>query len=129
MAGTWKKIFIGAIIYIILGIVISFALPDFSVYAALISALIAGIYVGRGETTMKGLIHGLLAGLIGGVIGGFIVPFIGLGVPMGGWINDLVYGMVGPLTANPWFALPSMAIVGLIFGLIGGIIGAKLKRG
>ncbi|MFH1473585.1 MAG: hypothetical protein ABIE55_01695 [Candidatus Aenigmatarchaeota archaeon] len=124
-----KKLLIGSLVYIIVAIVIAWFLADFAIYAIAIGALIAGIYMGRGATPFKGAIHGLMAGLVGGIIGGTIgglVPV--LGIPLGGWLNDLIGGILGSLTANPWYALPQMALVGLVLGLIGGFIGAKLRR-
>jgi hypothetical protein len=124
-----KKLLIGSLIYIVVAIAIAWVLPDFAIYAAAIGAIIAGIYMGRMATPFKGAMHGLAAGLVGGIIGGLISGFVPeLGVPMGGWLNNMLAGMLGQLTANPWFALPSMALVGLVFGLIGGFIGAKLRR-
>ena len=127
--GYMKKLAIASLIYIIVALLIGFLLADFVIYAAAIGALIAGIYIGRGYTTFKGMLNGLIAGVVGGIVGGIVGGFVpDLGVPMGGWLNTMLVGVLGPLTENPWFALPSMALVGIVLGAIGGIIGAKLRR-
>lgn len=130
----YKKILIGSLVYIVLAILIGYFVPDFAIYAAAVAALLAGIYIaGLGPSPIKGAFYGLLVGLIGGIIAGIIamyLPSIGgvsLAIPMGGWLNSMLAGMVA--SAAPWIAVPSMAIIGMIFGLIGGYIGkAYLKR-
>jgi len=126
----WKKLLIGALIYLILGVILVYVIPAaFVIYVAAIAAIIAGIYMGRGTTSMKGAIHGLLAGLLGGVIAGLIGGFVpGIGVPLGGWLNSLVVGVLEPALQNPWYALPSMSLVGIVFGAVGGFLGAKMRR-
>ena len=42
---------------------------------------------------------------------------------MGGWLNTMLAGMVAQ--AAPWLAIPAMAIVGMVFGLVGGYVGKK----
>lgn len=127
--GYMKKLAIASLIYIVVALLIGYLLVDFAIYAAAIGALIAGIYIGRGYTPFKGLLNGLVAGLVGGIIGGIVSGLVpDLGVPMGGWLNSMLVGLLGQLTANPWFALPSMALVGIVFGAIGGFVGVKLKR-
>jgi hypothetical protein len=127
----WKRLLIGSLVFIIVALLIGWFVVELAIYAAAIGALIAGIYIGREyPTPLKGALHGLVVGIVGGIIGGTIGGLIpDLGLNTGGWLNSALVSVLGPLTANPWYAIPSLALVGIVFGLIGGAIGPKTRRG
>jgi hypothetical protein len=97
----------------------------------LISALIAGIYIGRmAASGTRAVIDGIIVCVIGGVIGGIITIFISPLIPATTGITfldavvELLGGMLSPYVgAFAWFVA-----MGIILGAIGGFIGKKLKR-
>lgn len=129
----YKSILIGSVIYFALAVLIGYFVSSLAIYAAAIAALLAGIYIARlGVSPMKGAFYGLLVGLIGGIIGGIIsvyIPSLG-GVPLSVAIGAPFTILVGLVASTvPWFAVPALAIVGMIFGAIGGWVGKRyLKR-
>ncbi len=128
-----KKIIFASLIYVIWSVLIGYFIPILAPWAAIISALVAGIYVGRKNNFFTALISGFLVGLIGGIIHGIVTTYttsisgIPLEVSMAAWLTPFLNLIKIPIQ---YFALPALAIVGLIFGSIGGIIGSreKMKR-
>ncbi|MBN2203049.1 MAG: hypothetical protein JW700_02605 [Candidatus Aenigmarchaeota archaeon] len=101
-------------------------------YAVLISALIAGMYIGRmAAKPINAVINGIIACVIGGVLGGLITMLIGsewitasTGISFLDSVVALLGGMLSPYVgAFAWFIA-----MGIILGAIGGFIGKKLKR-
>lgn len=128
-----RKIAIGSVAYIVLTIAIGYFLPEFAAFAAALAALLAGIYMGR--TTFKvinALFEGVIIGLVGGIVGGTIATYLPtltggmLAIPLGGWLNNMFSDMFE--TVVPWLAIPSMAIIGFVFGAIGAYIGMRYLK-
>ena len=128
-----KKIVFASLLYVIWSVLIGYFIPILASWAAIISALAAGIYVGRKDKAHTALISGFLAGLIGGMVHGVITTYttsisgIPLEVSMAAWLTPLLSVIKIPIQ---YFAFPALAIVGLIFGTIGGLVGSreKMKR-
>ncbi len=129
----YKKILIGSAIYIVIAILIGYFVSSLAIYAAAIAALLAGVYTAKlGASAMKAAMYGVIVGLVGGILGGILSVYlptltgVSLAIPMGGWLNSLLASVF--TTAVPWLAVPSMAIVGMVFGLIGGYVGKKYLK-
>ncbi len=131
-----KKYIIGGILYVILAIILGMIgglFPiDLSPYAILISALIAGFYVGRGSATAgKGAINGIIAGIIGGILAGIVTTVWALPGTTGVPLLDTLAVMLGTTITSYVTILAGFGFflgVGIILGAIGGWIGAKLRR-
>ena len=131
-----KKLIIGGILYVILALVLGMvgglSPIDLSPYAILISALIAGIYIGRGSGTAgNGIINGLIVGVIGGIIAGIVAPFVVLPGTTGFPLLDSLAIMLGTTITSYVTILAGFGFfigTGIILGAIGGWIGTKLKR-
>jgi len=124
------KIVFASIIFMVLSVLIGFFIADLAPYSAIIAALAAGIYVGHKTNAHKGMVGGLLVGLIGGIMGGFIsiyIPNIG-GVPISFSIASFLTPVVG-LTSSlvPWLSFTPLALIGIIFGTLGGAMGSIKK--
>jgi len=131
------KVIYGAVLYAIWSVLIGFFVPMLAIYSTIIAALAAGIYVGYGNKILDGLKYGAITGLIGGI-------FCGLSVNhFSSYVYDLA-GIQAEVYMNTWFTssigtfipnLPNsilvyLALVGLIFGGLGGTIGSiKMSRG
>ncbi len=128
-----KKIIFASLMYVIWAVLIGYFIPILAPWAAIISALVAGIYVGRKTDAHKALISGFLAGVIGGIIHGIITMYtttiygIPLEISMAAWLTPLLNVIDIPIQ---YFAFPALAIVGLVFGTVGGLIGSReeMKR-
>jgi len=131
-----KKYIIGGILYVILAIILGMlgglSPIDLSPYAILISALIAGFYVGRGSATAgKGAISGIIAGIIGGLLAGIVTTIWALPGTTGVPLLDTLAVMLGSTITSYVTILAGFGFflgVGIILGAIGGWLGAKLKR-
>ncbi|MFH0928991.1 MAG: hypothetical protein V1818_01390 [Candidatus Aenigmatarchaeota archaeon] len=132
---NFKPFLMGALVYVILAIILGMIggmLPiNLAPYAVLISALIAGIYIGRkASTPTKAVINGIISCVIGGAIGGLITIFIGDLIPASTGISflDAVVALLGGFFTPYVGALAWFIAMGIILGAVGGFIGKKLKK-
>jgi len=124
-----KKIIFASLIYIIWAILISYFVPLIATWAAIIAALAAGIYVGYGSKAYDGLVGGVIAGLIGGLTTGVVSIYIPsfYGIPTS--VSVAGFSPIIQLieTTVPFFSASVLAIIGLVFGGIGGLLGSNEK--
>ena len=130
---SFEKIIYAATIFMIWSVLIGYFVTYLIPWAVIIAALAAGIYVGFRNVKHIGITSGFIAGLLGGTFLGIVsiyTPTIA-GIPLSVSIASfLIPIIIIVTTAVPWFVIPSLAIVGSIFGAIGGLIGSigKLKN-
>ena len=124
------KIFYGSIIYGIWAILLGFFVLDLAPYAAILSALGAGIYVGRKSRPTVATASGLLSGLMGGVLTGIIsiyIPNIG-GIPLSVSITNFLSPIISSINPSSFlFPVTTLALIGLFFGGLGGLLGSIEK--
>lgn len=133
---NFKKYIIGGILYVLLAIILGMlgglSPIDLSPYAILLSALIAGIYIGRGSATGgKGAFNGIIVGIIGGIIAGIVAPFVVLPGTTGFPLLDTLALTLGTTITSYITILAGFGFfigTGIILGAIGGWIGTKLRR-
>jgi hypothetical protein len=120
------KIVIGALIYMFWSVLIGYLIVYLVSWAVIIAALVAGIYAGFKVKSHKGMVNGLMAGLIGGIALGIVALYtptiygIPLHVSIAGFLNPLV----DVVSIMPWISIPAMAVIGAVFGTIGGLLGS-----
>lgn len=120
-----RKIFVGSLLYAAWSVLIGYILVQLIPWALIVAALVTGIYVGMNKGRSEGLITGLLTGLIGGSLLGISSIFvktvydIQLSIPITGFLNP-IFGSV----SDPLLVIPTAAVIGLIFGSIGGFLGS-----
>jgi len=120
-------------IYIIWSVLIGYFIVYLIDWAVIIAALVAGIYAGFKTKAFEGLFNGFVAGLIGGIILGFISLYIPTvaGIPLSVSVAGFLTPMISMFsTAMSWFSIPTLAIIGSVFGAVGGLMGslAQLKK-
>lgn len=124
---NFNRIIPAAMIYIIWSVLIGYLIVYLIDWAVIISALVAGIYAGFKTKAFQGLFNGFIAGLAGGIILGSIslyVPTIA-GIPLSVSIAGFLTPVISMFsTTISWFSIPILAIVGSIFGAIGGLMGS-----
>lgn len=124
------KIVVGAVIYIVWSVLIGYFIVYLISWAVVIAALVAGIYAGFKTKPHKAITNGFMAGLIGGIALGTVSLYtptlygIPLSVSIAGFLTPLI-SMVS--TTMSWIAIPTLAIVGSVFGTIGGLLGSVTK--
>ena len=130
---TWKKkILPAAILWIILAVL----LASYTQWALIVGAVIAGVIAGwKAGSLPKGAFNGAIAGFIGGIIGGAAFGFgILPQLPTGG--SEIASQILGPFVPSNIVSILSIggpvtfaiAATGLIFGAIGGALGAAGKK-
>jgi hypothetical protein len=130
---NFKKIVSAALIYVVWSVLIGYLIPMIAIWASVIAAIAAGIYVGRKNSFLDALTSGCLAGLLGGTIHSIITIYttsiagIPLEVSAAAWLIPLLNSFKIPYQ---YFAIPALSLTGLLFGSLGGFIGsiAKLKK-
>jgi hypothetical protein len=123
----FKKITIAAIIFMIWSVLIGFFISALAPYAAILAALVAGIYAGKNSKAIDGTANGFLAGLIGGIMTGAIslyFPNIG-GIPISVSIADFFTPMFSSF--GYYFSAMGLAVIGILFGALGGAMGSIKK--
>ena len=123
------KVVIGALIYMFWSVLIGYLIIQLVSWAVIIAALVAGIYAGFKTKTNKGVINGLMAGLVGGVTLGIVsiyTPTI-YGIPLHVSITGLLNPLIDAASIIPWISIPSLAIIGVVFGTIGGFMGSIIQ--
>jgi len=125
-----SKIIIGAIIYMVWSVLIGYFIIYLIPWAVIIAALVAGIYAGFKTKVFTGMVNGFMAGLVGGIVLGFVslyTPTI-YGIPLSVSVAGFLTPMISMFsTTISWFAIPTLAIVGSIFGTLGGLMGSITK--
>jgi hypothetical protein len=126
------KVIVGALIYMFWSVLIGYLIVYLVSWAIIIAALVAGIYAGFKTKTSKGVINGLMAGLVGGITLGVVsiyMPTI-YGVPLHVSIAGFLNPLVEMSSLIPWLNVPALAVIGVVFGTIGGLIGSisKLRK-
>jgi hypothetical protein len=129
----FKKIIFASLIYAIWSVLIGYLVPPLAIWASVIAAVVAGIYVGRKNSVSNAILSGALAGLIGGIVYSFVTVYttslygIPLDVPTAGWLTPLLEPFK---SYYAYFAIPTLSLIGLFFGSIGGLFGsiAKLRK-
>lgn len=124
------KIFYGSIIYGTWSILLGFFVLDLAPYAAIISALGAGIYVGRKCNTVTAITSGLLTGLVGGILTGILSMNINniAGIPLSITVANFLSPIVSSISPSSiLFPTTALALIGLVFGGIGGLLGSIEK--
>jgi hypothetical protein len=126
---NFKKIIFASLIYIIWAVLINYFVPLIAIWAAIIAALAAGIYVGYGSKASDALTGGVIAGLIGGLTTGVVSIYIPsfYGIPTSVSISGFSPVIQLIETTLPFFSASLLAIVGLVFGGIGGLLGSNKK--
>ncbi len=121
------KVVMGALIYMIWSVLIGYFIVYLISWAVVIAALVAGIYAGFKTKTHKAVTNGLVAGLVGGITLGFVSLYtptlygIPLSVSIAGFLTPLISIVSEKIS---WIAIPTLAIVGSLFGAIGGLLGS-----
>jgi len=129
----FKKIVLASLMYVIWSVLIGYLIPPLSIWASVIAAVVVGIYVGRKNSVSEAVVSGALAGLIGGIIHSIVSVYITsiYGIPMdvstSTWITAILETVKIP---SAYLIIPSLSLIGLLFGSIGGLFGsiAKLKK-
>jgi len=125
----FKKIVIAAIIFMIWSVLIGFFVSALAPYAAILAALVAGIYAGRNTNAIDATANGFLAGLIGGIMTGatsLYFPNIG-GIPISVSIADFFVPMLSFVSFGHYFSAIGLAVIGIFFGALGGAMGSIKK--
>ena len=123
------KVVIGALIYMFWSVLIGYLIVYLVSWAVIIAALVAGIYAGFKVRPHKGIINGLMAGLVGGISLGIVsiyMPTI-YGIPLHVSIDGFLNPLVGLVSAMSWISIPAMAVIGAVFGTIGGLLGSMTQ--
>jgi len=123
------KIVIGAIIYMVWAVLIGYLVIYLLTWAIIIAALVAGIYAGFGAKTHKGIANGFMAGLFGGIILGtasIYTPTV-YGIPLSVSIANFLTPMINITSTISWLSIPTLAVIGSIFGAMGGLLGSVTK--
>lgn len=128
-----NRIIPAAMIYIIWSVLIGYFVVYLIDWAVIVAALVAGIYAGFKTKAFEGLFNGFIAGLVGGIILGSISLYIPTmaGIPLSVSIAGFLTPMISMFsTTLSWFSIPTLAIVGSVFGAIGGLMGslAQLRK-
>lgn len=113
-----KGLVIGAILFVALGIAFNYV-PILSKYGIIIAGIIAGItavYIGKIQSLSVGAITGLLAAFIGGLII-CLLAIIRVTLATGYTSINLII-----------LATSLIIVLGEIFGIIGGIMGAYIVK-
>jgi len=130
---NFTKIVYASIIYGVWVILIGYFVEEIAPYAAIIAALGAGIYVGLNTNALTWMANGFLAGLVGGIATGAISIYTKniAGIPISVSITSHISPLITSITPSAsLFSLTALAIIGLFFGLIGGLLGSiKQLRG
>jgi len=126
-----KKIAYASIIYAIWSVLIGYLVPLIETWAAILAALVAGVYIGYGSKAFEGVSGGVIAGLIGGVVSGAIIlrmpSFAGIPLRVSTSYLTPALGLIE--TTAPWLSNVVLAATGIVFGGIGGLIGSRQKLG
>jgi hypothetical protein len=129
----FKKIVFASLLYAIWAVLIGYLIPPLAIWASVISAIVAGIYVGRKNNISSAVVSGALAGLIGGIIYSIVTVYttsiygIPLDVSIAAWLTPFLSLVKIPYQ---YFTIPTLSLIGLLFGSIGGFFGSitKLKK-
>jgi len=130
---NFEKIIFSSIIFMIWSVLIGYFISYLIPYAVIIAAISAGIYAGFRDVKYMAITNGFIAGLCGGLALGIVSIYIPniAGIPLSVSIAVFLTPMINIVTTTiPWFIIPSLAIIGSIFGAFGGLIGSieKLKN-
>jgi hypothetical protein len=120
------KVVIGALIYMFWSVLIGYLIVYLVSWAVIIAALVAGIYAGFKVKSHKGMVNGLMAGLVGGIALGIVslyTPTI-YGIPLHVSIAGFLNPLVGLVSTMSWVSIPAMAVIGAVFGALGGLLGS-----
>ncbi len=124
------KILYGAITYGVWSILLGFFVLDLAPYAAILSAVGAGIYVGRNSKPNIALASGLMAGLVGGIATGILSVYINNigGISLSVSVTSFLTPVILSITPSKFlFPVTSLALIGLLFGALGGLLGSIKK--
>lgn len=134
---AWKPMLYGAIAYLVLAVLLPTYVSAVGGFSIVVAAIIGGMIAGWGARTANAAMRGAVAGIIGGIIGGGILSYF-IVIPLGiAATNSILVGLAGNMISTlAGLSIPvvgglvtaEIAIVGLIFGAIGGIVAAKIKR-
>ena len=131
---NWRKILTGALAYLILAVILATYVSFAALYALPIGAFLAGALTGwKGGSGPKGAFNGALAGIIGGFIGGAISGYITIPLAGSQYGALVLTTLLGPSVASQVPAALGGAVTfataatGLVFGAIGGYLGASAK--
>jgi hypothetical protein len=121
---NFGKIFFGALIYMFWSVLIGYLIAPLLPWAIIIAALVAGIYAGLKIGFRDAVKNGFVAGLVGGITLGIIslyTPTV-YGIPL----SVSIVGFLSPLgiSAVSLISIPTMAVVGCLFGAVGGLLGS-----
>ena len=120
------KVVFGSLIYMFWTVIIGYLFIQLASWAIIISALIAGIYSGFKTRTKRGTWNGFAAGLAGGIILGvasLYTPTI-YGIPLSTSVTEFLNPFSNIASLMPWISIPTLAVIGCIFGSIGGLFGS-----
>ncbi len=121
------KVVVGAMIYMFWSVLIGFLVAYLISWAVVIAALVAGVYAGFKTKASRGMANGLVAGLVGGITLGIVSLYtptlygVPLSVSISGFLNPLISIVSETIS---WIAIPTLALVGCVFGAIGGLLGS-----
>ena len=127
MINVESDIIYAIIVYVIFAILIGYFVPTLAPLADVFAALVAGIYVGRGDSTMQGITKGATVGVIGGLIIGFLGIYVHniAGIPI--TTPTVVFLLPVEGFTNVLYSPLVLGIIGVIYGAIGGLLGS-IKR-
>ncbi len=126
----FKKIISGSIIYMIWSVLIGYFISYLMSWAVIISAIVAGIYAGYKSKSQEAIINGFLAGLFGGMVLGIVSLYVTdiYGIPLSVSVANFLLPIINIFSSTiSWFSIPSLSIVGSIFGAVGGLMGSITK--